>query len=72
MVVPFAPGGIGVREAAAGFLLLPFQSTATIGYEVLLSRAVWVAADISFALLVTFACRRAWNEAVAARNESPA
>jgi hypothetical protein len=70
MAVPFAPGGIGVREAVIGLLLLPFQTAAAIGYEVLLSRAVWVAADISFALLVTFTCRAAWAGAVANRNEA--
>jgi hypothetical protein len=32
------------------------------------SRAVWIAADISFALLVTITCRGAWAAAVHIRN----
>jgi hypothetical protein len=68
MAVPFAPGGIGVREAVIGLLLLPFLNTPAIGYDVLVSRAVWIAADISFALLVTITCRGAWAAAVHIRN----
>jgi hypothetical protein len=69
MAVPFAPGGIGVREAVTGILLVPFHSAAVIGYVVLLSRAVWILADIAFAIIVTTTCRRAWQAAVTARND---
>lgn len=68
MAVPFVPGGVGVREAVMGFLLLPFLDFSAIGYYLLLSRAIWVAADMGFAALVTITCRTAWIAAVKTRD----
>jgi len=65
LLAPFAPSGIGVREAVvialAGEVALPDVLRA-----LLLSRVVWIVADAIFAAAVISLCKSAWAKAVEA------
>jgi len=59
------PSGIGVREAIAIAILLPFQGAQDIAAELIFSRIVWVLADVAFAGIAIPLGRNAWRAAVA-------
>jgi hypothetical protein len=65
LLVPFAPSGIGVREAAVAALALPSLPIETILQAMVLSRVVWIAADVVFAGIVAATCRAGWRRAAA-------
>jgi hypothetical protein len=71
LAVPFAPGGIGVREAVAGALVASDIALAEILRALLLSRLVWIVADTIFAGLVITTCRPAWTRKVARNGGEP-
>jgi hypothetical protein len=66
LLVPFAPSGIGVREAVVATLALPSLPIETILQAMVLSRVVWIAADLVFAGVVAATCRAGWRRAAAA------
>jgi hypothetical protein len=66
LLVPFAPSGIGVREAALATLALPSLPMETILQAMVFSRVVWIAADVVFAGIVAPTCRAGWRRAAAA------
>ncbi len=61
LLVPFAPSGIGVREASAALLLLPLVPVEAIMRALILSRGVWILADVIFTCVVCLLCRQAWS-----------
>jgi len=67
LIVPFAPSGLGVREAVIASLLSSTLPIADILRALLLSRIVWIAADTIFAVSVVVTCRGAWIETVRRR-----
>ncbi len=70
LMVPFAPSGIGVREAVVAALALPSLPVEVVLQAMVLSRAVWIAADLAFACTVAWSCRAGWKKAVALGTEA--
>ena len=70
LMVPFAPSGIGVREAVVAALALPSLPVEVVLQAMLLSRAVWIIADLAFAGVVVWSCRAGWKSAVARAAEA--
>lgn len=64
LMVPFAPSGIGVRELVVGTLLTPSIPLGDVVRALILSRAVWIVADLLFALVVLLSCQKSWAEQV--------
>lgn len=65
LLVPFAPGGVGVRETVALALLVPMMSTGDAARLLLVSRGLWIVADVTFAVIALTLCRSSWKAAVA-------
>ena len=64
LLAPFAPSGIGVREAVVAGLVTPAIPVGDVLRALVLSRVVWIAADAAFAVAAFVTCRPAWTEAV--------
>jgi hypothetical protein len=70
LLVPFAPGGVGVRESVALALLIPMVSTGDAARLLLVSRGLWIVADATFAAIALTLCRSSWTADVTlAENE---
>lgn len=67
LMAPFAPSGIGVREAVVASFVTPTLPAGDVLRALILSRAMWIAADATFAIAVVVLCRPAWVKAVLKR-----
>lgn len=65
LLVPFAPGGVGVRETVALALLIPMVPTGEAARLLLISRGLWIVADVTFAVIALSLCRSSWKGQVA-------
>ena len=71
LLAPFAPGGVGVRETVAIALLIPMLTTADAARLLLLSRCLWIVADLTFAAIALPVCRSSWKREVALAGGRP-
>lgn len=66
LLVPFAPGGVGIREVVAIALLVPMLSTGDAARLMLISRFLWIVADVTFAGIALPLFSSSWKRQVAA------